>query len=211
MNYLVSILCVISISYGCKEYHFSKKYGYLPERKLETRYYGDHKNGYAASDFLGIKLSSGGGTSYDSIVHFYMQTPYNGPTINYFKSSVFRYGYKAEKVDYYYLTDYLEGRDIGHRFFAFKNDDIIEFGYDYPSKRLKIQFDTLGKPMNCQLFDATFKIDTIYSALPSIPFQVDSMQNELIQANWFQQHFKMTYIDSINGLSPRLESSPIKK
>ena len=65
--------------------------------------------------------------------------------------------------------------------------------------------------MNYQLFVANLKIDTIYNGLNSIPIQVDSLKNELLQANWFNQHFEMTYVDSINGLSPLIETNPTKK
>lgn len=211
MKNIIAISFLLSVACSCKEYHFSKTYGYLPDRKLETTYYGDHKNGYKASEFLGITLSSGGGTSFDSIVKFYHKKPYQGPTITTFKSYVFRYGPIGEKVDYFYITDYVNGREIGNRYFSYKQDSLLEFGYDYPSKRLNIQFDKSGKPMNYQLFVANLKIDTIYNGLNSIPIQVDSLKNELLKANWFNQHFEMTYLDSINGLSPLIETKPTKK
>lgn len=211
MKHIIAISFLLSVVCSCKEYHFSKTFGYLPDRKLETIYYGDHKDGYKESEFLGITLSSGGGTSYDSIVKFYHKKPYQGPTIKTFKSYVFRYGTIGEKVDYFNITDYVNGREIGNRYFSYKQDSLIEFGYDYPSKRLNIQFDKSGKPMNYQLFVANLKIDTIYNGLNSIPIQVDSLKNELLQANWFNQHFEMTYVDSINGLSPLIETNPTKK
>lgn len=162
-------------------------------------------------ELLGLTLSSGGGTSYDSIVNYHNNQIYDGPTINVFKSCVFRYEYIAERVDCYYITDYVKGREIGNRYFSYKQDSLIEFGYEYPSKRLNIQFDNSGKPMNYQLFVANLKIDTIYNGFNTIPIQVDSLKNELVKATWFNQHFEMTYIDSISGLSPLIETNPYKK
>lgn|SRR5574343_14322 len=211
MKNIIAISFLLSVACSCKEYHFSKTYGYLPDRKLETTYYGDHKNGYKASEFLGISLSSGGGTSYDSIVKFYHKKPYQGPTITTFKSYVFRYGPIGEKVDYFYITDYVRGRDIGYRFFAYIGDQLVEFGYDYPSKRIRIQFDSLSNPINLELYDAYKNIDAFYPTNDSIHLNVDSLRQELINPNWFKNHFKMTYMDSINGLSPLIDRNPTKK
>jgi hypothetical protein len=206
MKILIWILLLASSVISCQEYKFCKEYDYVPNRKIETVYYGDHEDGYSAWSFCGLPMSNGGGTTYDSIINHYRKEAFNGPAVQYFESVTFRYGYEnSEWVDYYYITDYIDGRDIGDRFFAYKNDQLVEFGYDYPSKRLMIQFDTLGNPMNFELYDYQEDIDVYFSNIISICMDVDSLREELLDPNWFTNHFEMTYTDSINGLSPLIE------
>lgn len=208
MKTLIYVLLVTGSVFSCQEYKFAKTNGYVTHRKIKKVYHGDHKDGNSAWNLFDFPMSYGRGSSYDSIVHYYKKEAYTGPAAQYFESVTFRYGYnQPELTDYYCITDYIKGRDIGYRFFAYKHNELVEFGFNYPSRRLLIQFDTLGKPMNMEVYDFKECVDVCFSDMDSISIDVDSLRQELLKPSWFANHFEMTHTDSISGLSPLLKPS----